>query len=267
MPPLKLTVATVTRNAGPLIGRTISSVEEQNYPCVEHVIVDGNSQDETLELVHHYQERNSLRSARREITCLSEPDGGLYDAMNKALDLATGRYIIFLNAGDRFHSPDTLSRAAEAASAVQQASASGKILPAVLYGDTHLVDEEGRFIRRRRLTPPDELSWHSFKSGMLVCHQAFFARTDIARAEKYNQRYRLSADYDWCIRVMQEAERQGLPITNLHAVVADYLSGGMTTRHHRASLLERLRIMGHHYGWPVALGEHLWFVVRAFTKK
>ena len=98
-PPLKISVATVTYNAAELIEKTIASVETQDYPYVEHIIVDGNSQDTTLEAVHHYQERNSVADVRHEIVCLSEPDEGLYDAMNKALDLATGEYILFLNAG------------------------------------------------------------------------------------------------------------------------------------------------------------------------
>ena len=95
MPPLKITVATVTYNAGKLINRTIQSVEEQTYPHVEHLIVDGNSQDNTLENVHHYRERNSIATVRHEIACISEPDKGLYDAMNKAIDMATGQYILF----------------------------------------------------------------------------------------------------------------------------------------------------------------------------
>lgn len=267
MPPLKITVATVTYNAGSLIDRTIRSVEEQDYPYVEHVIIDGNSQDETLEVVHHYQERNSVNEIRHEIACLSEPDDGLYDAMNKALDMATGRYIIFINAGDTFHSPDTLSLVAKAAIDVAGNETNMKKLPAVLYGDTHLVNDEGQFLRRRRLTPPEQLTCQSFKSGMLVCHQAFFARADIARRMRYDRRYRLSADYDWCIRIMRESERLGLPLTNLHIVVANYLCGGLSKRHHRASLWERLIIMARHYGVSVAIAQHLWFIVRAFTKK
>jgi len=267
MPPLKITVATVTYNAGTLIDRTIRSVEEQDYPYVEHVIIDGNSQDETLELVHHYQERNSVNEIRHEIACLSEPDKGLYDAMNKALDMATGRYVIFINAGDTFHSPTTLSLVAKTAITEAGGERNVKKLPAVLYGDTHLVNDNGEFLRRRRLTPPERLTWHSFKNGMLVCHQAFFARTDIARRMHYDRRYRLSADYDWCIRIMREGERLGLPLTNLHIVVADYLSGGLSKKHHRASLWERLTIMVRHYGLSVAIAQHLWFIVRVFTKK
>ena len=125
-PPLKITVATVTYNAAALINKTIASVEAQDYPYVEHVIVDGNSTDNTLELVHHYQERNSVASVPHEINCISEPDKGLYDAMNKAIDMATGNYIVFLNAGDVFHETTTLSKIVAAAERY------GKELPAVV---------------------------------------------------------------------------------------------------------------------------------------
>ena len=258
--PLKITVATVAYNAGALIGRTINSVEEQDYPYVEHLIIDGNSTDDTLNRIHHYMERNSTASIKHEINCLSEPDKGIYDAMNKALGLTTGRYVIFLNAGDCFYATDTLSR-------IVRAISQEEAQPAVVYGDTHLVDGFGNFLRRRRLTPPERLSWRDFKEGMLVCHQAFFARTDLARACLYDTNYRFSADYDWTLRIMQEAERRSLKLLNAHLVVANYLSEGTTTRNHRRSLMERLRIMAVHFGWATALKQHLWFVCRAFLKK
>lgn len=256
-PSLKFTVATVTYNAATQLARTIESVEQQTYAHVEHLIVDGNSQDGTMELVHHYQGRNSNAAVRHEVACLSEPDRGLYDAMNKAIEMATGDYILFLNAGDRFHADDTLARIAA------QVGTSSP-LPAVIYGDTDIVDAQGRFLRHRRLSPPrDGLTWRSFRRGMLVCHQAFFARTDLARLYPYDLNYRYSADFDWCIRVMKQART----LHNTHLTLIDYLEEGMTTRHHRASLLERFRIMGKHYGWASTLAYHAWFVVRAIIKK
>ena len=267
-------MATVCYNAASLIERTINSVEEQDYPHVEHLIIDGNSQDATLEAVHHYQERNSVARVPHEVNCLSEPDHGIYDAMNKALRMATGHYILFLNAGDTLHSRQTLSLVACAATAAYGDHALPEaddsdlgMLPAVVYGQTDIVDEQGHFLRHRRLTAPEVLTWRAFRHGMTVCHQAFFARTDLARRMVYNTAYRFSADYDWCIRLMREGQRRGLELTNVHQTVANYLSEGATTRHHRASLMERLRIMAHHYGWGTALAMHAWFVVRGIIKK
>lgn len=262
MPPL-FTVITVTYNAAPLIGRTIESVESQTLESVEHVIVDGNSRDETLTLVHHYQERNSLRPRPRNITCLSEPDRGLYDAMNKAIDLATGRYLVFLNAGDKFHTPQTLAQAA----ACLDPAAGEKAQPAVIYGQTDLVDAEGRFIRPRRLQAPERLSRRSFLKGMLVCHQSFYVRADLARQTPYDLRYRFSADFDWCIRIMRLAARRKLPLCNARAVLTDYLSEGLTTQNHKASLRERFVIMCRHYGLPATLASHAYITGRALLKK
>ena len=259
-PPLKISVITVTYNAANLIARTIGSVEEQTYAAVEHIIIDGNSQDSTLSEIHHYQERNSRTEHPREIVCRSEPDRGIYDAMNKGLELATGKYLLFLNAGDRFHTPDTLAQIAAVAE-------KGDKLPAVIYGDTHIVDAAGNFLHRRRLSPPPSLTWRSFQSGMLVCHQAFFARRDIAQKTPYDLHFRFSADFDWCIRVMRAAHRRKLPLANAGLVVADYLNEGTTTRHHKASLRERFRIMEKYYGLMPTLAYHLWFLVRNFIKK
>ena len=258
--PLKFSVITVTCNAAPLIGRTIRSVEEQDYPAVEHLIIDGNSADDTLALVHRYMERNSIARVKHEVNCLSEPDSGIYDAMNKGLQMCTGRYVLFLNAGDSLHTPDTLSRLA----ALVQTEAAQ---PAVIYGDTDIVDADGTFLRHRRLAPPADLTSADFRQGMLVCHQAFLARTDLAKETPYDMRYRFSSDYDWAIRVMKTAEARGQRMLYSGAVIADYLSQGATTRNHRRSLFERLRIMARHYGWGIALGEHLWFVLRIFVKK
>lgn len=191
---------------------------------------------------------------------VSEKDRGLYDAMNKGIQKATGDYLVFLNAGDVFPSPDTLELVASSVG-------DGEELPGVLYGNTDIVDDKGHFLRHRRLQPPERLTWRSFRQGMLVCHQAFYARTDLAKANPYNMQYRFSADVDWCIRVMKAAERQGLPLRNVDAVVVNYLDGGMTVKNHRASLRERFRLMRHHYGLLPTLAMHAWFVLRSALKK
>ena len=98
---------------------------------------------------------------------------------------------------------------------------------------------------------------------MLVCHQAFYARADLAKATPYdNEHYRFSADVDWCIRIMRRAEDEKLPLRRVQAVVANYLDGGMTNQNHRASLIERFRVMRHHYGLFPTLAWHVWFILR-----
>lgn len=241
----KFSVITVTYNAAAVLEDTIQSVITQTYHHVEYIIVDGGSTDGTLDIVAQYRDRIA--------TIVSEPDKGLYDAMNKGMRLATGDYLCFLNAGDSFHEDDTLQSIAH--------SLTGNALPDVIYGQTELVDSEGHFVRMRRLSAPEHLNWKSFRQGMLVCHQAFFAKR--ALAEPYDLRYRFSADFDWCIRVMKRAQT----LHNTHLTLIDYLEEGMTTRNRRASLRERFRIMVKHYGWVSTVLHHAWFVVRAVIKK
>lgn len=259
---IKFSIITCTYNAEHVIQRTLDSVLAQSWGQIEHIIVDGASKDKTMELVDAYRQRNTEEETEHDIIVKSEPDGGLYDAMNKGLRLATGDYVVFINAGDVFPCEDTLENISNDVN-----ERSDGRLPAVLYGDTNIVDDNGHLLRPRRLVPPDNLSWRSFRHGMLVCHQAFYVRTDIAAAEPYDLRYRFSADVDWCIRVMKRAEKEELMLLRLPEVVVNYLDGGMTNKNHRASLIERFNVMRRHYGLLTTIAMHAWFVVRAIMKK
>lgn len=253
-------IITCTYNAESVLQRTLDSVLEQTYSHVEHIIVDGASTDATLDMVEAYKQKSDAEDWCHEVRVKSEPDRGLYDAMNKGIQRATGQYVLFLNAGDTFPSADTLELVAESVG-------EGEEPPAVLYGDTDVVDNDGHFLRHRRLSPPRRLTWRSFMKGMLVCHQAFYARTDLAKVTPYNLHYRFSADVDWCIRIMRLARRRRLPMRNVGAVVVNFLDGGMTTTNHRASLKERFHVMAHHYGFVPTVIMHAWFVVRSLFKK
>lgn len=231
-------IITITYNAAATLPPTLRSVEQQTYTNYEYIVVDGASTDATLALV----EASSL-----DARVLSEPDKGLYDAMNKGVKMAVGEYLIFLNAGDAFHAPDTLQRVADIIGADR---------PGVVYGETAIVDAERNFIMMRRLRAPEALTWRSFAQGMLVCHQAFIARRDIAPL--YDLQYRYSADVDWCIRCMKQTRE----LLNTHLTLIDYLNEGETTRHHRASLKERYAVMCHHYGTLPTMLRHIGFAFR-----
>ena len=248
-----ITYVTITYNAATVLQRTLDSVLRQDYPDIVHIIIDGASTDGTLEMVNDYISQSNEADNGHKVLVTSEPDHGIYDAMNKGLRSIDGDYVCFLNAGDFLPAPDTVSKIV---ASVSQGD------PAVLYGDTDIVDAEGRFLHRRRLSPPEQLTWKSFRHGMLVCHQAFYARADFAIATPYDLRYRYSADVDWCIRIMKAAAKENVPMQNLHMVVANYTEEGQTTFHHRESLLERFRIMTRHYGWLSTLAMHAWFVLR-----
>lgn len=253
---IKITVITCTYNCADTLDTTLQSVLSQDYSAVEHLIIDGASKDATVAKAEAYRQQSDKKGNGHEVIVKSEPDGGLYYAMNKALALASGDYLVYLNAGDSLPDSHTLADVAARAEGMD-------VLPGVIYGDTDLMDADGHFLRHRRLSPPDNLSWRSFADGMLVCHQAFYAYVPIARNILYNISYRFSADVDWCIRVMKASQREGRALRRVNRVVANYLSEGMTTKNHKASLRERFRVMRTHYGLALTLWKHLWFVVRA----
>lgn len=257
---MKVSIITITYNAEKVLQRTLDSVRSQTYRDMEHLIIDGASTDETVAMADAYRQRASY-----DVVVRSEPDKGIYDAMNKGLRLATGDYVVFMNAGDTFHDERTLERVLGGITELRN-SGTPELRPAVIYGDTDIVDSEGRFLRKRHLSVPDRLTWRSFRKGMLVCHQAFYARQDIARDIPYDLQYCHSADVDWCIRVMKEAERRHLPLRRVPGVVADFMDGGNTTQNHRASLKERFTVMRRHYGLFTTLTMHAWFIVRAFFR-
>ncbi len=243
MDPL-FSIITVTWNAASVIAPTLRSVERQTSTDYEMLIIDGASTDDTLRIV----KQASIASLR----VFSEPDNGLYDAMNKGISRARGRYLIFLNAGDAFADDTVLVRLAMLTTED----------PGVIYGQTQLVDKNREVVGKRHLTAPKRLTVDSFLKGMVVCHQAFVARRDLV--PQYDLRYRLSADYDWCIRVLEKSP------ANAYAgrkPIISYLAEGMTTRHHRASLRERFRIMCRHYGTGMAILAHLSFIPRYLKRR
>ena len=228
---MKITLITCTYNAAAVLQRTLDSVSRQTYADIEHIIIDGKSSDDTVALAEQYKTSSYLHHTGHQIRIVSERDTGLYDAMNKGLSLATGDYLCYLNAGDTLASPSTVSTVAAAASA----SPSGY---GVIYGATDSTDARGTV-------------------------QAFYASTAVARSGRYDLRYRVSADVDWCIRVMKEAERRNLANCNVHQTVCHYLRGGISVQSHRQSLAERFHTMRRHYGLLDTLFMHAWFVVRS----
>lgn len=235
----RISIITICYNAASTITRTLRSVSAQTYPNIQYLIIDGASKDNTLELI---------RELAPEAEIYSERDKGIYDAMNKGLDRATGDYVWYVNAGDALVSPTTVED-------LIRATCTGDSLPDVLYGDTRLIDAEGHDLGLRRLRPPHQLDWRSFRSGMLVCHQAFVAKRSIS--PHYDLRYRFSADVDWCIRVLKEAKTTAF----YPEPIALYLNEGTTTANHRASLIERFHVMRHHYGLVTTVLQHLRFLV------
>lgn len=239
-----ISVITVTYNAGKVITKTLESLKLQSFKNFEHIVIDGKSKDDTLQKIKEYYLPQSQ--------VISEPDRGLYDAMNKGLKMAKGKYLIFLNAGDTFHDKDTLRKYAEVASGDKD----------IIYGDTIIVDNNGKKISDRHLSAPENLTFKSFLNGMLVCHQAFMVKKELA--PQYDLKYHFSADYDWCVKCLKVSNPN--KCVNLKSVTIDYLSDGLTDKNKFHSLMERMKIMGRHYGWPLTLTKHLVFIFRSLRR-
>lgn len=232
-----LSIITVVYNNVRDIERTIRSVTGQTYPHIEYVVVDGGSTDGTAEVIRRHEAQISQ--------WVSEPDKGIYDAMNKGLGMATGDYVLFMNSGDEIYAPDTVERVFAAAPDAD-----------IYYGETELFDDKWESLGLRRHQIPERFTWKSFRFGMNVSHQAIYIRRAITGP--YNTEYELSADIDWVIR----AAKQARSAVNTRQIVAKYLVGGMSKKRHRQSLLERFRIFSNYYGFLPNIFNH---VVIAFN--
>lgn len=227
----KISIITVVFNGKEALLPTIKTISELTYANIEYVVVDGGSTDGTVDLI-----RANESVIDRWI---SEPDKGLYDAMNKGMKLATGDYFWFVNAGDEPASPEVLDELF-----LEDNFAD------VYYGETLLINQDGSEIGLRRLSPPKELNWRHFRRGMLVSHQAFIASREVVK--KYDLRYKFSADFDWCLHALKNAPN----IKNTHQVLCRFREGGLTKQNIIPGLRERFRIMVKNYGLISTLLAH-----------
>ncbi len=219
----KLSIITVTYNAEQFIEATIRSIAQQSFADKEYIVVDGKSNDRTLEILE--QNRDTVSKL------VSEKDSGLYDAMNKAIAMAEGEYLMFLNAGDLFYEEESLSELFEAAENQD-----------VLYADTAIIDTEFELVGMRHMRPPARLSWKSFRNGMVVCHQAIVAKRSIAPF--YDLSYQVAADIDWAIRLCKAAES----FYFFDAPLIRFMQGGISTQQRSKGLKERYQVMTRYYG-------------------
>lgn len=227
-----LSVITIVYNNVRDIERTVLSVISQTYKNIEHIVVDGLSNDGTLDIIAKY--RNNISKL------ISEKDEGIYDAMNKGLAAASGDYIIFMNSGDEFYNAETVAKVFATAPDAD-----------IYYGETEMINGELQSLGRRRHKAPDNFTWRSFNLGMSVSHQAIYIRRSLT--EPYNRQYQLSSDIDWIIRAAKKAGK----IVKVDGYVAKYLVGGMSKTKHRQSLTERFDIMKKHYGLVPTLFNHV----------
>ena len=240
----RISIITVVYNGEKVLERTIKSIRNQTFSDIEYIIIDGNSKDGTKAIIEKYKSEISQ--------WISEPDKGLYDAMNKGLRLAKGEYVIFLNAGDQFQEKTTVEQVFR-----------NPVIADVYYGETMMVNDANEDIGLRRLKAPEILSWESLINGMLVCHQSFIMKREIA--PEYNLRYKIAADYEWMLQCLKKSKT----IVNTHQIIARFLDGGMNKSNIQTALKERFGVMVKQYGFFRTATRHIligfrfsWFVLR-----
>lgn len=249
---------TVTYQAETVLSPTLDRLLEQTDTSFECLVIDGASTDGTCALIKEYE--SIFSSKGLSFKWISEPDAGLYHAMNKGIALAEGTYLWFLNAGDRLADKNTLQSLKERLAQKGKEAGltdSSSYQPDFIYGETTIIDEGYGIIGARRLKAPENLTWKQFKWGMLVCHQAMLVKRSIAPS--FDLRYRFSSDFDWAIHCMQRATQ----IYNSGMILCEFLQGGLSTNSMKASLKERFSIMSNHYGLLSTLLLHGWFIIRA----
>jgi glycosyltransferase involved in cell wall biosynthesis len=235
-----LSVVTVVFNGDAYLKATIDSVARQTYSNIEYVVIDGGSSDGTLSLITDNSDVISH--------WVSEPDDGIYDAMNKALQLITGNYVWFLNAGDEIFDDAT----------VEDIFSSD---PAdIYYGRTAL--NTGNILTRV-LPAPKRLDWCDMHRGMVISHQSFIVKKDIA--PKYDTQYKYIADYDWIIRCLKLSRKTKL----VDIAFSRYLLGGFSDKHAVQLWSDRFQIAKRHFrGWRYFVQYYFWvlFLTKRFIK-
>lgn len=228
----KVSIITVVFNNKVNFIKTIDAVRHQNYDNLEYIVVDGGSTDGTLEVI---------KSGNDVIDYyISEKDNGIYDAMNKGLNKATGKFVWFVNSGDVPYDDEILQK-------VFSNGSDGD----VYYGDIEIVDEAGYSFGNRTLkVPPKELNWKKMIDGMVVSHQSMIARKELCG--NYNTEYRFVADIDWAIRLLKKSNK----VINTNLTLSKFLIGGYSRKYTMKSLKERFRMLCTHFNCLYVILNH-----------
>ncbi len=210
---VKVTVVTVTYNAEELLEATINSIVNQSYENIEYIIIDAASTDGTLDIIKQYENKINY--------WVSEADEGIYFAMNKAIEKATGEWINFMNAGDTFVDYSTIQKVIESLEEDTE----------LIYGD-HSCDGVVGSVKNRKIT-----------RSMPCCHQSLFVKTALMKQYPYNTFYSISADYEFLLKMYQ----LGKKFQYIEEPIANYLRNGFSDQNQARWYLESLTLMMNHH--------------------
>lgn len=232
-----ITIVTVCYNAEDNIERTMRSVLEQSFDNIEYIIVDGFSTDRTVERAKGFIEKYN----RRNVYIISEPDKGIFDAMNKGIKIASGDYINFMNVGDVFYDENVIE------------NLFGNMLSleyGVVFGDQYINKE------RKKVMTPFIYKNSGFKN-MGICHQCIFVRTDLAKSHFFDTTYKVCADYNMIMTLY----REGYKFLDTHKPVAIYDMSGYSAQNRVTQINETALVCGVSGTW-----EHKIWLIYTYSK-
>ncbi|MDD2974203.1 MULTISPECIES: glycosyltransferase family 2 protein [Aliarcobacter] len=209
----KVTVVTVTYNAEKYLEQTIKSVIEQDYPNIEYIIIDGASSDKTVDIINKYE---------KYITYwISEPDSGIYDAMNKGIDIATGEWINFMNAGDSFVEKNTISKVVKK-----------------IGEDTDIISGDIFYIESDKKTYKKSAKLENKLKHMFCFHQTMFTKISLMKKYKFNTNFKIAGDYDFILKCAMNNYNFKL----VSIPIANFLAGGLSEANNLIGRIEELFI-------------------------
>jgi len=180
---LKISIITITFKAEATLERTLNSVLNQSYKNIEQIIVDGGSEDKTLEICKKFPHISKI---------ISEQDKGVYDAFNKGLNLATGDIIGFLNADDVFYSENSVQEIVNAFSNNETD---------IVYGNLDYINDEGKVIRNWISKPYKK---DLMKKAWMPAHPTFYCKKEVYdRLGSYNDSFKIAGDFELCLRFLE----------------------------------------------------------------
>lgn len=242
---IKYSIITVCKNSEKTIEKTIKSVIEQTYKNIEYIIIDGKSTDNTAGIIKKYINKISHY--------INEEDNGIYDAMNKGVNLATGDYISFLNADDRLFDELSIERVCK------QIKNNNSEAIDVFYGNVLILDQE---TGRANVWKPAPVSRFSLFRSALPHPATFYRKGAFKKNGLFNENISIAADYDWVVRGLI---KNGLQFKNIDCLTAMFSKGGVSTdaQSHQRILKEKKKIRQLYYS-PM---ERIYWTVRWRLRK
>lgn len=206
---MKISIITVCRNSAKTIDTTIKSVLSQTYENIEYIIIDGNSQDRTKEIVLSYGDRISK--------FISEPDKCLWEAMNKGIKLATGDFLYFINSDDYIYDPNVINDVVEFIKERPESD--------FIYGDIEVRMSTGKPLLQK--SPAVAEIIESMVIGCSIPHAGSFIKADLfEKIGLYNENYKIGSDYEWVTKLMQDPS---LKLWYLPKTIASFYTGGLSS--------------------------------------